>query len=179
MLCINCNKETKNNKFCSRHCSATTNNKLYPKRKPLPTELKRKYVPKIRILKPKPLCLYCRNSIQNTQRTFCNKKCYRQYEFLERVRVVESSGFVYSDTKFNTSASFAKRYLRYKYGDVCSICKISSCWNNQPLTLILDHINGQSNDWSITNLRLVCPNCDSQLPTFKSKNNGNGRPRKG
>ncbi|BBH17026.1 hypothetical protein Back2_13130 [Nocardioides baekrokdamisoli] len=25
------------------------------------------------------------------------------------------------------------------------------------------------------NLRLVCPNCDSQLPTFKARNRGQGR----
>ena len=27
----------------------------------------------------------------------------------------------------------------------------------------------------ISNLRLVCPNCDSQLPTYKNRNKGNGR----
>jgi hypothetical protein len=40
---------------------------------------------------------------------------------------------------------------------------------------ILDHIDGNSSNNDITNLRLVCSNCDSQLPTYKSKNKGNGR----
>jgi|LakMenE01Jun11ns_1017448.scaffolds.fasta_scaffold9617173_2 hypothetical protein len=30
--CINCQKETKNAKFCSRNCAASTNNKITPKR---------------------------------------------------------------------------------------------------------------------------------------------------
>jgi hypothetical protein len=33
MLCLNCNKETTNPKFCCKSCSATYTNKQYPKRK--------------------------------------------------------------------------------------------------------------------------------------------------
>ena len=32
-ICLNCNTFTKNNKFCSRSCSASYNNKISPKRK--------------------------------------------------------------------------------------------------------------------------------------------------
>jgi len=45
----------------------------------------------------------------------------------------------------------------------------------QPATLVMDHINGKSEDNRVVNLRLVCGNCDMQLPTYKSKNIGNGR----
>lgn len=48
-------------------------------------------------------------------------------------------------------------------------------WNNKDIVLILDHIDGNPDNNNPSNLRLVCPNCDSQLPTFKSKNKGNGR----
>lgn len=44
-----------------------------------------------------------------------------------------------------------------------------------PLALVLDHIDGNPDNNHRDNLRLVCPNCDSQLPTFKSRNRGNGR----
>lgn len=40
---------------------------------------------------------------------------------------------------------------------------------------MLDHIEGDSTNNRRENLRLVCPNCDSQLPTFKARNRGNGR----
>jgi len=67
-----------------------------------------------------------------------------------------------------------KRYLVEKRGNKCEICGIEN-WNNKNLTMILDHINGDSLDNKLFNLRLVCPNCDSQLPTYKNKNKGNGR----
>lgn len=56
--------------------------------------------------------------------------------------------------------------MRYK----CHICGLSAKWNGMPLVMRLDHINGINNDNRIENLRFVCPNCDSQLPTYAGKN---------
>jgi hypothetical protein len=52
----------------------------------------------------------------------------------------------------------------------CSCCGIGPEWQGNPMPLILDHINGINNDNRIENLRFVCSNCDTQLPTYKSKN---------
>ena len=52
----------------------------------------------------------------------------------------------------------------------CQICKSNPVWQNKSLTLRLDHKNGNHNDNRIENLRFICPNCDSQLPTYGSKN---------
>jgi hypothetical protein len=38
------------------------------------------------------------------------------------------------------------------------------------LALIVDHVNGDATNNRRENLRLICPNCDSQLPTFKARN---------
>lgn len=35
-------------------------------------------------------------------------------------------------------------------------------WNGMPLGLILDHVSGNARDNTPVNLRLLCPNCDSQ-----------------
>ena len=52
----------------------------------------------------------------------------------------------------------------------CSICNIEPIWQNKPLTLILDHINGINTDHRQQNLRWVCPNCNQQLETTNGKN---------
>ena len=45
----------------------------------------------------------------------------------------------------------------------------------KPILLILDHINGNSDNCSLENLRLICSNCDTLTPTYKGRNKGNGR----
>ena len=54
--------------------------------------------------------------------------------------------------------------------NVCSVCNNGSMWQGAPIALILDHISGDRSDNRIENLRLVCPNCSSQLPTFAGRN---------
>jgi hypothetical protein len=70
---------------------------------------------------------------------------------------------------------FVRVYIRQQQNNCCSICFMLPVWNNKELRFILDHIDGNSENNKRENLRLVCPNCDSQLDTYKSKNKGNGR----
>jgi hypothetical protein len=51
----------------------------------------------------------------------------------------------------------------------CSICKIYK-WNENSISLHLDHIDGDSSNHSLENLRLLCPNCHSQTDTWCGKN---------
>jgi hypothetical protein len=48
-------------------------------------------------------------------------------------------------------------------------------WLDLPLALVMDHIDGDPNNNRRENLRLVCPNCDSQLAMYKSRNRGKER----
>lgn len=57
---------------------------------------------------------------------------------------------------------FKGQYTEYK----CAICGLPAEWQGKPLVLTLDHINGNSRDDRLENLRWVCPNCDRQLPTY-------------
>jgi hypothetical protein len=45
----------------------------------------------------------------------------------------------------------------------------------RPLSLILDHANGFHYDNRIENLRLLCPNRNSQTDTFAGRNKGVSR----
>lgn len=52
----------------------------------------------------------------------------------------------------------------------CYLCNLEPYWNGMDLTLVLDHKNGINNDNRLANLRLLCPNCHSQTPTFAGRN---------
>jgi ribosomal protein S14 len=49
-----------------------------------------------------------------------------------------------------------------KLKNQCAICGQGPQWQGKELILILDYINGIESDNRIVNLRLLCPNCNSQ-----------------
>ena len=57
----------------------------------------------------------------------------------------------------------------------CDECGLRS-WKGRPLSIQLDHRNGVGDDHRLENLRMLCPNCHSQTPTFGTRNRKqNGR----
>lgn len=57
------------------------------------------------------------------------------------------------------------RLLRLGWIYKCAVC-LRDKWRGNPLTLHLDHINGNHSDNRLTNLRFLCPNCHQQTETW-------------
>lgn len=137
-------------KFCSRSCAVSCHNR----------GIQRNFRTK--------QCAGCENLILS-ESTYCTVECRKNHT----LRLWLSGEKL---PKQIPSASKTYRpFIWAEQGEHCALCPQTEIWQGQPLTFVLDHVDGNSEDNRRENLRLVCPNCDSQLPTFKSRNKGNGR----
>lgn len=169
--CFNCNAEfdaliMDKRKFCSSSCAALFNNKLRPKKEKKPKVYRNHK--RIRKYKKIGTCLFCNNEIiRNNGKKYgkyCNFGCQQNYQLSLKVE----SG--------NLSSRSAKLYLIKKFGAKCMDCgwdKKNVITGNVPIEL--EHIDGNSGNNSLENLKLLCPNCHSLTPTYKALNKGNGR----
>lgn len=74
------------------------------------------------------------------------------------------------DSTYQNTHALKKRLLKLGLlENKCQLCGIGPEWNGQPLSLQLDHQDGDRCNNEIKNLRLACPNCHSQTATFAGK----------
>lgn len=145
--CLNCENSTKKdkNKFCSRSCSVSYNN----------TGVRRNYNPKRH-----HKCKVCDDS--TIYKIYCSREC-RKKDSISKVILGETS---------NTKV--LKKHLITLRGYLCEECKNNE-WLNKPITLELEHVDGNSENNNLKNLKLLCPNCHACTNTYKGKNIGKGR----
>ena len=144
-------------KFCSHTCAAQFNNKGVRRHGEAPSD-----------------CLNCGKHLEASAKKFCSQKCFHDFEFEQNIAKWlqgEVSGVTCNGDEVS---SFIRRWLVKTKGRKCSICGIEQ-WQDQPVPLVLDHIDGHSDNCRPENVRLICRNCDGLLPTFSGKNKGNGR----
>lgn len=64
------------------------------------------------------------------------------------------------------SRTTIKNRLIVERGHQCERC-LRTEWFDEPITLEVDHINGDTDQNDFSNLKLLCPNCHSQTPTWR------------
>ena len=68
------------------------------------------------------------------------------------------------------SARLKSKLLKEKIlENKCLICGQLPVWNGKPLVLELDHIDGDTTNNELSNLRIVCCHCHSQTSSFKGR----------
>jgi 5-methylcytosine-specific restriction endonuclease McrA len=92
----------------------------------------------------------------------------------ESIRGITSDHYtdeeLYCENSRYNSTSLKNRIIRdKKLPYQCALCDIKNIWKGKPISLQLDHINGNSRDHRLENLRFLCPNCHSQTDTFAGK----------
>lgn len=126
-----------------------------------------------RARRKKLICPNCKKEYfpWGNEAKFCSVKCMTEIDYRRRLELVNQSKN-WKDGWINVA--LIKREVIKKRGWCCQICE-NTMWNGGAIPLVLDHIDGNSDNWQDSNLRLVCGNCDMLLPTYKGKNKGNGR----
>lgn len=96
-------------------------------------------------------------------------------DLLGRMRVLAKETNSYANRpelvfRRGAAISMVKRHLpNFKDASRCAECGHEARWNQKPLKLQVDHINGDSDDHRLENLRYLCPNCHSQTDTFSGR----------
>lgn len=106
-------------------------------------------------------CNYCDKPLikKSTEAKFCSVNCSNKAR----------AGIKYSGENSLNKVTRGKRIRRLmieERGEVCTWCGVGNIWNGKPLTLQIDHIDGDRRNWDLSNLRFLCPNCHSQTETF-------------
>ena len=125
----------------------------------------------------KKKCLSCGKKLENLSAKYCNQSCQNKYQRDQKVNLWLEGKHNGMRGKTST-ARFIKHHLIETRGEKCEKCEW--CQVNErtgKVPIELNHIDGNFMNNSIVNLELLCPNCHSLTPTYKSLNNGGGRPR--
>lgn len=102
-------------------------------------------------------------------RGWCNGELYKEFS-KKHIEYPIERVFV-KDSTYTCTSSLKKKIYKYNLiENRCYICDAEPMWNNSPLVMQLDHLDGDRCNNELKNLRLLCPNCHSQTSTFCGRN---------
>lgn len=122
-------------------------------------------------------CLNCgkENKMKHpkiSRNKYCNSQCSGEHK--SRVR----KELWYAGELHNINRETIRKYITEDRGYKCDCCGISD-YNGLPITLQVDHIDGNPGNHVPENTRLICPNCHSQQDNWGARNKGSGRKSRG
>ena len=149
--------EIRKKKFCNHSCAASFNNKS-----------DRRYENQHTIKLHKKICKNCNlKKVPTVTSEYCSSKCFHDFQWMKKKELIKENPNDFSSRNL-------KKLLLEEKGHQCEICTLSK-WMEKDIEIELDHIDGNHRNNHFDNLRLICPNCHAQTPTYKGRNRGNGR----
>lgn len=118
-------------------------------------------------------CLHCKIEFipsRNTLGKYCSNKCQVDYQstlYIQKWYLGEVTGT--KPGKIKEPSQYVVNHLK-AINTACQLCGITN-WNDKPIVLQIDHIDGDILNNTPKNLRVICPNCHSQTETYANKNN--------
>jgi 5-methylcytosine-specific restriction endonuclease McrA len=111
-------------------------------------------------------CINCRKESlfqHSKSNKYCGPVCMHEYRYnhIKKLQIEEGK-------LTKTSLPLLIRYVSERDGYKCSCCGLTN-WLGEKISLDLDHIDGNNTNNFPSNLRLLCPNCHRQTPTWGNK----------
>lgn len=117
-------------------------------------------------------CKNCGKEI-NKNKIYCSPKCVAEFHHKLHYKNYLEHPEQYNRGNY-TPSPFYNEFLK-EQNNKCAICGCNPTHNGKVLRFVIDHIDGNASNNRRNNIRLICPNCDSQTETFKSKNKNSAR----
>lgn len=122
-------------------------------------------------------CKQCKTLFQqkDNRQIFCSKKCFYIGQIKPRTRRTKEEWKLDVQQKrrskpFNElSWDYKRKRIIEEQQNKCKKCS-NDTWFEKPLTLEVDHINGNRSDDRKENLEALCPNCHSITETWRGRN---------